>query len=266
MAKAGEIIAFIRTLAPEKDSMAFDNVGLMTGSESAETSKVLLCLDVMTDTIAEAAEMGARLVISHHPLIFHPPGSLADDNFAARRIVAAIRAGLTVYSAHTNLDYCAGGINDFAAEKLGLTDIRPLEIADGIAVGRVGELPRPVTAEDLAALVSRAYDDPAVMLACRGGEKIRRVAVINGSGGDDRGLRLTTAAGADALVTSEVKHHVAIAAREEGIVVVEVSHYSGERIYLSRLKGILDEKIGAAGLNAEVVVSRRETRPLSPVK
>ena len=65
------IFDYLDTLAPIGLKMSFDNVGILAGSENASVKKCLLALDITDDVIDEAVLIGADLIVSHHPLIFH---------------------------------------------------------------------------------------------------------------------------------------------------------------------------------------------------
>ena len=142
MAEIKDILALMRSIAPESATEPGfdDNVGLLVGSERGSTDTALLCLDCTENVIAEAAAKGAKLVISHHPVIFRGIRSVTDGDPTGRTILAAARAGVSVYSAHTNLDFCDGGLNDYAAELAGLSDVRPMLEEGGVKVGRYGRL------------------------------------------------------------------------------------------------------------------------------
>ncbi|HEY3283969.1 MAG TPA: Nif3-like dinuclear metal center hexameric protein [Armatimonadota bacterium] len=127
MPRVLEVIEFLREFAPENLAEPWDKVGLHAGDPDREISGVLVCLDVTLDTVQQAVEVGAGLVVSHHPLLFHPAATLREDQPEGKLLCAVTRAGLSVYCAHTNLDATAGGVNDCLATALELRDTRPLE-------------------------------------------------------------------------------------------------------------------------------------------
>jgi putative NIF3 family GTP cyclohydrolase 1 type 2 len=63
------------------------------------------------------------MIVTHHPLFFGALSRLDEDAPTGRLAARLIRMGVTVYSAHTNLDRAAGGVNDRLAEALGAIDI-----------------------------------------------------------------------------------------------------------------------------------------------
>lgn len=266
MATVGEIINTLRNFAPEdfQFKSEYDNVGLMLGDERATVTKVMCCLDVTANVINEAASEGAELIISHHPLIWSPLRSITADTVDGRKILAAAKAGISVYSSHTNLDFVKDGINDFVAFSLGLRNIEPLDayISDEEGFGRVGNLSNKVYCTVLKGEVESLLKDNYVRIIGEPLAQVKRIAVINGgSGGDTKYIDMALKANADCLITADVKHHVAVYARECGLTVIEPQHFTMEHIYISRLVQILKIEAKSNKLNVEILQSSSENNP-----
>ena len=267
MADRSDIIALMRRFAPESATEPgfSDNVGLLVGSARGVCGRVLLCLDCTERAVEEAAAKGCSLIVAHHPLIFRSVSRVTDETPTGRAVLAAARLNVSVYCAHTNLDFCDGGLNDFAAETAELKNVRPMTTDGGIKVGRTGDLPAPTTAARLAAKCAEAFGDPRAAVAGDGSKTVRAAAIVNGGGGDIEFLKLAAESGADCYITGDVPHHVALYAAESGMPVIIVQHYATERIYISRLKDILTEAARACGLDAEFIVSESERDPVTTV-
>ena len=105
----------------------FDNAGLQIGlTVEQEVAGALLCLDVTEAIVDEAERLGCNLIVAHHPLLFHGLKSITGKSYVERCVVKAIRKGIAIYAAHTNLDNAAGGVNFKIAEKLGLKNLKIL--------------------------------------------------------------------------------------------------------------------------------------------
>ena len=124
--KISDIIACIEQMAPLAYQESWDNSGVQVGDVSQGVKAVLLCVDITEATLDEAIEKGANLIISHHPLIFKGIKKLTGRNYIERVIIKAIQHNIVLYSAHTNMDKCMGGVNFRIAQKLGLKNIRVL--------------------------------------------------------------------------------------------------------------------------------------------
>ena len=240
-----DILNFLKSHFPEEEKESWDNVGLMTGDSCREIEKVLVCLDVTSDTVCEAKEFGADLIISHHPLIFSPLKNVVQDNGIGSTLIQLIKNDISVYSMHTNFDKADGGMNDLLAEKLGLLDVRKytedeLLGSDGKAVdniGRVGVLDVPMTLDDFADFVKATLGCRAMKVFGDGEESVHTVALCSGSGGS-----MMTAAynsGADVYVSSDFNHHHAQSAHETGLNLIDAGHFETENIITDFLYNIL---------------------------
>lgn len=215
-----DIIKILEELAPPAIAEEWDRVGLMVGSLHAENTGVLLTLDVTPEAIKEAEEKGANLIVSHHPLIWDPLPRIDEETTRGAMYAGLIRAGITVYSMHTNLDKAKGGINDRLASLLGGKDVTE----DG--VGRVFTL-EGVTLKQLARRVRDTLGDDSVFAVGDPNKVIRRAYVVGGSGGSEYERAREVA---DVFITGELKHDKFLAAREEGFCLVGFSHFASEII------------------------------------
>ena len=143
---------------PAYMKLDFDNVGLLVGRQDKEVRRALVSLDITVSVIAEAAELGAELIVSHHPVIFHPVRTITDGDPTGQILLELAERGVAAICAHTNLDAAQGGVNDCLAKALELTQIEQLH-QDGVdregrpyGIGRVGLAHCPgVTAGEFAA-------------------------------------------------------------------------------------------------------------------
>lgn len=253
---ASEIYAYLDQQAPFQSALSFDNCGLLVGDPQAEVSRCLLCLDVTGKVIDEAVSLGAQLIISHHPVIFAGLKQIRQDSLPAR----LIRHGLTVISAHTNLDLAEHGVNYQLAKACGLElfslqrlPADPAAQADGF--GLTGTLPKALSPWEFAAAVKAALQSDSIKYT-DGGRPVRTVAVSCGSGGFL--LEDVLTAETDALVTAEVKHHQFLLAQEAGLTLLDAGHFETENIILPPLCEALEE----AFPQAEFLISRAGTNPV----
>ncbi len=240
--KIYEITNAIEHYAPREWASSYDNVGLMVGDRNREVSAALLALDVDFEVAMEAKAMGAELIISHHPLIFNPIKRITADSPEGKCLMFLIENKIAVYSAHTNLDSAPGGLNDLAAGFLRLEDTKPLETDEGPGIGRIGDLPRPATLEELAAEIKRIYRLPYIRFIGKGETPVRRVALCTGSGGDLSGI--AGEKGADVYITGDIKYNVARDAAAAGLAVIELGHYESEYIVVDLLEKIITDYAG----------------------
>jgi dinuclear metal center YbgI/SA1388 family protein len=122
----GEIVAFLERLAPPHLAESWDNVGLLLGQRDRSAARVMTCLTVTPQTVAEAVEANVDLIVSHHPILFRPVQRLSSDTSEGRLLLPLMQASIAVYSPHTAFDNCPGGINDLLCDRLGLNNAKPL--------------------------------------------------------------------------------------------------------------------------------------------
>ena len=242
MVKVSDIIKIIERLAPLALKQDYDNVGLLVGSRDMPAAKIMCCLDVTDSVINEAVKAKIDLIISHHPLIFNSVMTVTDDTVLGGKLLKLIRNNIAVYSAHTNLDFCDGGINDYVADIIGLTAIEPLFDNDSANPGRIGYLTDKISLDKLRLKIAASINDKYVSIIGDKERTIKSVIVVNGSGGGDtkiidRAVELR----ADCVFTAEVKHHVAAYALDCCIAIIEAQHSCMEHCYITKLVKIIKE-------------------------
>lgn len=124
MTSCQNIMNIIEKLAPKKLMLEWDNPGLMVGDFSKDVGKILVTLTVTPEVMDYAVKNRFDMIISHHPVIFKPLKSLRWDLPLGKIIASAIRHGIVIYSAHTNLDVAWDGINDVLTKALELADVQ----------------------------------------------------------------------------------------------------------------------------------------------
>ena len=229
MVKIKKIYDFINKIAPFDTAMDFDNCGLLVGDLESSAEKVLLSLDITNEVCLEAKNMGANLIISHHPVIFKPIKNIDFENPVSKLIKYEINA----ICAHTNLDVAKEGVNFHLAKLLNLSDTFALTFENSNPLGLIGYLEKELGCTDFAKFVKSK-------LGCEGlryteiNKKIKKVAVCSGSGGsliDDAAKNKV-----DAFVIGEIKHSDILKANEKGICIVDAGHFKTENLILPPLK------------------------------
>ena len=247
-----EFCACMEQIAPRTLALDFDNVGLLVEPDHTKIKKVLLALDCTTVTAKEAIDLGADLLVTHHPQFFHGVKSIGYSSPITGAAALLLRHGVGHFAAHTNLDAAPGGVNDTLAQLLDLRDVAPLPPEN---IGRVGVLPEPMKLSDLAARCNALLDshggytgDPDRLVS--------RVAVLGGAGGGD--IEFAQAAGAQAYLTGEAKHNQILEAMERDLPLILCGHYETERIVL---KSLMD-RLQILAPDVQYAITLREKAPL----
>jgi dinuclear metal center YbgI/SA1388 family protein len=255
-APLGEVVAALEARYDPALAESWDAVGLVCGDPAETVRSVLFAVDPTAAVVDEAVAEGVDLVVTHHPLLLTPVHGVPADDPKGRLVHRLVRAGAGLFVAHTNADRAAEhGVNDALAAALDLQDPVPL-LPDAVrpraGLGRVGTLAEP---EPLSAFAARVAD---VLPVTVGGVRaagdpdsvIRTVAVCGGSGGSL--VAAAAAAGADVLLTSDLKHHAVSEALEAGgPALVDVAHWASEHPWVPRavelLRHDLDGRVAVAG-------------------
>lgn len=236
-----EIIEVIEKRYPKSAALGFDNVGLQTGSLEKTVKKVYLALDATDEVISNAIEVGADLLITHHPLIFSPLKSVTTENFISRRIVKMIQNDISYYAMHTNYDVL--GLSQLLSEKIGLQEPQVLWVTQEqegapIGIGRVGRLNRAVSLEECCGIVKNKLQLSSVKVFGDLHHRIERVAVSPGSGKD--AIDFAIEKKADVLITGDIGHHAGLDAMEQGLDIIDAGHYGTEHIFVQDMKDFLE--------------------------
>lgn len=340
------ILHSLETICPTQNAFAFDHIGLQIGDPDQSVSKAIVTFDASLFSVREAVDFQAQLIVAHHPVIWDALSELTTRSFNSKRAFEIARHNISFIAAHTNWDASLGGLNDYLAEKLKLSDVQPVGSAadvelvklvvfvpkfsleemlnklDEAGIGKLGNYSRcayfgsgtgtftgneksnPTVGQRLvpeyvdefrlemlipASLKAKAseviesshpYEKPAyeftrlesgsataisrigklqksmsliefrreidVSLRTRSmvwgdsQKQISRVAVCGGSA--DGEWQAAQDAGADVLVTGEVRQHIALEASESGFCIVAAGHYATEHPSCERLCKTLSQR------------------------
>ena len=225
MMTVNNILDYLKEKYPLDTACDFDNVGLLVGDGNAAVTKAVVCLDCDINAENNANEIGANLIITHHPVIFGGIKSVT----AGTVVYEAIKSGISIISMHTNLDIAVGGVTERLCEAIGLTNVKEFISHDGFLIREAD-----CDIHDADALAQRIKQGlgGAVKYADSGRE-IRRVLVCSGSGGNYLGDVIW--GGYDALISADIKHNVFIDAVNAGVTVFDAGHYASENVIVKPL-------------------------------
>ena len=242
--KVSDILDCMEGLAPSYMKMDWDNVGLLCGDPDQEVTKILVALDPFEDTAREAAEIGAQLVLTHHPLIFRPCKTVTESDPVGRTIRYMVKHDISAINAHTNLDCAPGGVNDVLAAMVGLTDVQVIDPQGEDGEGRPWGLLRMGTVkeqplEEFLKTVKENLGCPGLRYA-EGGRPVHRVAVGGGACGSE--MMDAIRAGCDTFVTSDLKYNQFWDAQDRGLSIIDAGHFYTENPVCTMLKAAMEEK------------------------
>lgn len=238
--KVKDIMSVIEAFAPLSLQMEWDNCGLKTGEEESNVTRVLVTLDTTPKVVDEAIKKGCQMIVEHHPVIFQPISKLDYKLPAIKSLVKAIKHDIAIYSTHTNTDFAGGGLNDYIAEKIGLTGISSI---DGQNSPRIGLLEKPVTLKEYAEKISEILGDRGIRTVGDENKIITKAAVANGGGGTTESVIKAFNSGAEVFITGDVKYSTARLAKDMDYAIITFGHYESEFDFAALMCKLLKEKL-----------------------
>ncbi|MCL7413589.1 MAG: Nif3-like dinuclear metal center hexameric protein [ANME-2 cluster archaeon] len=224
--KLPHIIKFLENIAPPElaDESDIGRIGLILDRKN-EVNHIATSLDVTEHVLLEAAQSGADLLVAHHTPIYEPVNRLSKT--LADTLKIALDNEISIYVMHTNYDRAQGGINDVLAGLLGLHHTRTIDM------GRIGDND-PTNTEGLARLTAQRLD---THVQYAGDHMVESVMVLGGSGFRREYIEMAIDAGADALVSGELRHDVIPYSKD--ISLIDATHYATENPAMRTLAGRL---------------------------
>ncbi|UUU34322.1 Nif3-like dinuclear metal center hexameric protein [Streptomyces sp. CA-210063] len=276
MPRLSEVIAALDALWPPERAEGWDAVGTVCGDPDQEVTRVLFAVDPVREIAEEAVKLGADLLVTHHPLYLRGTTTVAASTFKGRVVHTLIKNDIALHVAHTNADTADPGVSDALAGALDLRVVRPLvpDPADPTGrrgLGRVCELDHPLTVRELAARAAERLPATAQGIRVAGDPEalVRTVAVSGGSG--DSLFDDVRAAGVDAFLTADLRHHpaaefmAAVARTTEGtstpLALLDAAHWATEWPWCELAAAQLDEISDRERWGLRVHVSKTVTDP-----
>lgn len=256
-----QIANIIEKFIPLSLAEDYDNVGLLVGERERKVTGVLLCLDITTEVIDEAVNLGASLIISHHPIWFKKRSTLLGDDFASKVILSAIRNNISLYAAHTNFDNTKEGVSLSIARALSLKNLEILRAhgeATTIGSGMVGELDIELSQLEFISFLSQMFHVPSIRYCALADKekKVKRIAFCGGAGSFLLGDAMKKEV--DAFVTSDISYHNFFETHGK-ILLADIGHYESEQYCVKVLYEYLQKKCS----DFPVAMTQINTNPVS---
>ena len=243
------LVEIFEELWPLENTEPWDVVGLVLGQPKQVVSKVLMTVDATAEVAEYAIQNHVDLILAHHPLLLKGVTNVSEDTAKGAVVSRLIKAGVALYTAHTNADVVSTGTSMAIANALGLKDTKPLGklVDENQGAGVQGEI-EPISLGELAARLNDFLPPTAsgVRVAGDFDRPITKIALCAGAG--DSYLQLALDSGADVYITSDLRHHPAqeiieqAKARGVDFSLVDISHWAAEFIWLDTAKNEIQSK------------------------
>ncbi len=255
MIKKEKVMQIMNEIAPLDLAENWDNVGMIVDVND-DIAGIMVVLDITKSIIEEAKEKGVNLIISHHPVMFSAIKSIGKDDI----VYLAIKNGISIYSAHTNMDLASDGLNQMLAKLIGLDKIKLMSLGDDeYAFGRIGKLEKAISLKDFALKIKEVLDISSLRVMGDKDKEINLVAVSCGSGSNFIGI--ADKLGADLIITSEIKHNLYMDNIDSGICAIDAGHYDTEKHFVDVLIKRLNKYFYKCNDKIDILKSESDIRP-----
>jgi dinuclear metal center YbgI/SA1388 family protein len=264
MPLVSDITQFLGNFAPLALAESWDNVGLLVGDATRPVRRVMTCLTVTPDVVAEAIGWHAELIVSHHPMLFKPVQKLVATDPQGAMLLRLIESGVAIYSPHTAFDSARGGINQQLASLFSLSDIQVLRTkviavvqSEGVdGAGRYGNLAEAMSLAEVCAITKEKLRVSQLQFVGDPQRTIRRLAIACGAAAEF--IPDALHAGCEALLVGEARFHDCLRARDCGLALILPGHYATERPAVEQLAVLLQQTF----TNLVVTASQVESDPV----
>lgn len=271
MANTKNILELLNIIAPFEIAEDWDNSGLQAGNLNWEVKKIIIGLDVSMSLMTAAKQGNCDLVLTHHPLMLRPEKFIDFNKMPGSAIEIAAKHGISIVSLHTNLDKAKDGLNDCFAAKLGFSttkvflmeNLSSTPVDEMIGMGRIGYLKSSSILKQLVHQVKEKLNLTHLRVTGDMDLPVTSVAICTGSGGSllDEFLKSS----ADVYITGDMKYHEARRVEEYSKALIDVGHFSSERMAIDLLFDKLSRAIQKAGLNIQIIKFEKEKDPFTIV-
>ena len=275
-ANVSDIVQVMEAIAPSHLAEEWDNVGLQIGDQHWPVKTLAVALDPSLQTIEESHNKNADMLITHHPLLFRPLTAIDFDTPIGIIIQRAVQYQMAIFAAHTNLDKTEDGLNDLLARRIGLQNLKVLQISSASentsqsvnsplapervqGIGRVGDVKRTIELQNLATNIKKELNLQKVKFAGKPDLVITKAAVCTGSGSDL--LKSFHASGAQAYISGDLKYHDARDIEAAGLGIIDIGHFASEHIVVAELVKRLGAILAKRRLEVDVFACEIEEDP-----
>lgn len=239
--KVKDVISVLEEYIPLKYAESWDNCGLLVGNVEQDVKKILLSISPTDIVINYAINNNFDMIVTHHPYTITKHNKVSSKDTFGRKTIKLIHNNIAVYAAHTNLDM-VGSINEYLANLLELKNIEILipYKESGFGYGRLCKLEPAMTTYDFAKFIKSKLGLIDIFYTGDKNRMISKVALCSGSGMDlvQHAIDLK----ADIFITGDLKYHDAIDALEDGISVIDATHFATEIVVVNIFEEFLKEQ------------------------
>lgn len=230
----------------------YDNSGILVDT-GEDVKGILFSLDLSDGAIDKAVEVGANLIITHHPAIYGGIGErLTQDTPLGRKLSLCIKNGISIIAMHLNLDFAKDGIDECLMNGIaypfnkktgaGTSLIASMHVLPNGSYGRAYAIDETLL-QTLAQHISKEFESDKTIFYGDKDKKIRRIASFCGAGADEEAIDFAKKNQADVIISSDFKHHVLALAQEMDLAVIIMTHYASENYGFKKYSKKISQRV-----------------------
>ena len=209
---------------------------------SKEINRIVMGVSISERLIKESIKLKADSILVHHGLFWKSsPHPFELTGFQFKRVKLLIENNISLLGYHLPLDaHPEIGNNALIAGSLGLKNVEFLELSGmQIPFSACGDLPVPLEFDQFVLHANRMLETDGIALHFNN-SPIKRVYAV--SGGAAGYYMDAVNAGADIMITGELKEDVVRPAEECGLSLYAAGHYNSEKLGIEALGEHLSAK------------------------
>jgi len=253
-----QITDVIENFAPLPLQESYDNSGLIVGRYDQEVSSALVCVDITEQVMQEALTTDSKMIIAHHPIIFHPLKRLNSASYIERVVQMAVRNDIALYACHTNLDSASQGMSHRLARMLGIRNAETLSYRNTqpeSGFGIIGDID-PAAPLEFLFRVKRLLGIKSLRYSNTVFDTVRRVALCTGAGASL--MEAAKKSGAQLYMAADFKYNDFLDA-DRDLIIADIGHFESEYCAIDLIIDIIRKKFP----NFALYASRCSLNPIN---
>ncbi|MFM7775259.1 MAG: Nif3-like dinuclear metal center hexameric protein [Candidatus Kapaibacterium sp.] len=255
-----DFVRAFHTHCPPATAMEGDRLGLLVQSGRLTVERMMVCLDVTMAIIDEARSKNVDTILTFHPLIFRPLTSIRSDDRVGACVESAIRHGIAIVSAHTNVDAHPRGTNAVFAQRMGWS-VESVLVPDPVHHGHGMGTVCAIEPTSMTAVIDKVVRTCGSPVRWNEGSKdmVTKVAIVCGSGSSF--LADARRCGAEVFITADVRYHTFLEAQGD-IAIIDPGHFEMEQFVPHAIRDIVVSDVLGGRDDVDVLVTEVSTNPV----
>lgn len=265
--KLHNLIQVLNEWYPNELAEEWDQNGIHFGTPEASINRVLVTLDIRPNVVAEAISKNIDTIIVHHPPLFKPIQRFDMRHQDVQMYAQLIKHDINVFAMHTNFDAAHNGMNDWLANKLGLTQIESLvspENTDTVntpSIGRVGQWETALTRDEVIALIKHQFNRSVLTVIEQEPKKTyQKVGIVGGAGSSF--MQAAIQQQVDLFITGDISYHQGHDFYDANFMTIDAGHYI-ESIFVPGLTESIQQLVEERQWDIKVIASQEDTNPFT---